>query len=287
MACREASPGTMARPLQRKGDGPTEAYEQPGGSPRTHSPAPHGMSRSSSTATAAGHARIGCRSTRVTEAGADALKARLRDAVELGIEQLTVFSFSTENWSRPIEEVRGLISMLAQRIAAEAPELHRHSVRMRFIGRRHGVAQELVREMERAESLTARNRLITLFVALNYGGRAEIVDAAARFRAGSEDDFRECLYAPDMHDPDLIIRTGGERRLSNFLLWQSAYSELVFSDELWPDFSREDMEAALAGVQHAPAAVRRQMSGARAGRALLHARIYEHVVDVRSSPSTR
>jgi undecaprenyl diphosphate synthase len=179
------------------------------------------------------------------EAGADTLKARLRDAVELGIEQLTVFSFSTENWSRPIEEVRGLISMLAQRIAAEAPELHRHSVRMRFIGRRQGVAQELLREMERAESLTARNRLITLFVAFNYGGRAEIVDAAREFRAGSEDDFRECLYAPDMHDPDLIIRTGGERRLSNFLLWQSAYSELVFSDELWPDFSRENLEAAL------------------------------------------
>ncbi len=179
-------------------------------------------------------------------AGADTLKARLRDAVELGIEQLTVFSFSTENWSRPIEEVRDLISMLAQRIAAEAPELHRHSVRMRFIGRRHGVARELLREMERAESLTAGNRLITLFVAFNYGGRAEIVDAASDFRAGTEADFSRCLYAPDMHDPDLIIRTGGERRLSNFLLWQSAYSELVFSEELWPDFTRADLERALA-----------------------------------------
>jgi len=178
-------------------------------------------------------------------AGADTLKARLRDAVELGIEQLTVFSFSTENWSRPLNEVRGLLAMLAQRIAAEAPELHRHSVRMRFVGRRHGVARELVQEMERAESLTARNRLITLFVAFNYGGRAEIVDAASDFRSGTVADFRECLYAPDMHDPDLIIRTGGERRLSNFLLWQSAYSELVFSDELWPDFGREHLEHAL------------------------------------------
>jgi undecaprenyl diphosphate synthase len=178
-------------------------------------------------------------------AGADTLKARLRDAVELGIEQLTVFSFSTENWSRPVEEVRGLLAMLAQRIAVEAPELHRHSVRMRFIGRRDGVARELVEEMERAEALTARNRLITLFVAFNYGGRAEIVDAASGFRAGGEADFRARLYAPDMHDPDLIIRTGGERRLSNFLLWQSAYSELVFSDELWPDFKREDLERAL------------------------------------------
>jgi undecaprenyl diphosphate synthase len=179
-------------------------------------------------------------------AGADTLKARLRDAVELGIEQLTVFSFSTENWSRPIEEVRGLLAMLAQRIASEAPELHRHDVRMRFVGRRDGVARELVEEMERAEALTARNQLITLFVAFNYGGRAEIVDAASDFRAGGEDDFRECLYAPDMHDPDLIIRTGGERRLSNFLLWQSAYSELVFSEQLWPDFKRVDLERALA-----------------------------------------
>ncbi len=180
------------------------------------------------------------------DAGADTLKARLRDAVELGIEQLTVYSFSTENWSRPIEEVKGLISMLAQRIAREAPELHRHSVRMRFIGRREGVALELIEEMERAEALTLENRLITLFVAFNYGGRAEIVDAARNMRGTSEQEFRNCLYAPDMHDPDLIIRTGGERRLSNFLLWQAAYSELVFSDELWPDFTRQHLEQALA-----------------------------------------
>jgi undecaprenyl diphosphate synthase len=182
------------------------------------------------------------------DAGADNLKARLRDAVELGIEQLTVFSFSTENWLRPVEEVRGLISVLVRRIALETPELHRHSVRMRFIGRRDDVAPELSETMARAEALTAANRLITLFIALNYGGRAEILDAAGRLRTGTatEADFRECLYAPDMHDPDLIIRTGGERRLSNFLLWQSAYSELVFSDELWPDFKREDLERALA-----------------------------------------
>jgi undecaprenyl diphosphate synthase len=182
------------------------------------------------------------------DAGADNLKARLRDAVELGIEQLTVFSFSTENWLRPAEEVRGLISVLVRRIAMETPELHRHSVRIRFIGRREGVAPELSETMARAEALTATNRLITLFVAINYGGRAEIVDAAGRMRSGTgtEADFREGLYAPDMHDPDLIIRTGGERRLSNFLLWQSAYSELVFSDQLWPDFKREDLERALA-----------------------------------------
>jgi undecaprenyl diphosphate synthase len=178
-------------------------------------------------------------------AGADTLKARLRDAVELGIEQLTVYSFSTENWSRPADEVRGLISVIAQRIARETPELHRHNVRMRFIGRREGIADELLEAMESAEALTAENRLITLFVAVNYGGRAEIVDAVSRLDGHTEDDFRRCLYAPDMHDPDLIIRTGGERRLSNFLLWQSAYSELVFSDALWPDFSRGDLEDAL------------------------------------------
>ncbi len=179
------------------------------------------------------------------DAGADTLKARLRDAVELGIEQLTVYSFSTENWSRPLAEVRGLMLVLARRIARESEELHRHDVRMRFIGRRKGLADELVAAMDSAEALTAGNDLITLFMAINYGGRAEIADASARLPSGSEESFRRCLYAPDMHDPDLIIRTGGERRLSNFLLWQSAYSELVFSDELWPDFSRGDLEAAL------------------------------------------
>jgi undecaprenyl diphosphate synthase len=179
-------------------------------------------------------------------AGADTLKARLRDAVELGVEQLTVFSFSTENWLRPREEVNGLISMLAHRIARETPELHRHDVRLRFIGRRHGVARALSEVMARAEELTAGNRLITLFIAVNYGGRAEILDAARRWPTGGDESFSDYLYAPDMRDPDLIIRTGGERRLSNFLLWQSAYSELVFSDALWPDFTRADLEAALA-----------------------------------------
>jgi len=180
------------------------------------------------------------------DAGADTLKARLRDAVELGVEELTVYSFSTENWLRPPEEVRGLISVLAERIARETPQLHRHSVRIRFIGRRAGMAQKLLDAMSSAEALTADNRMITLFIAVNYGGHAEILDAAKSFRGDTERDFRSSLYAPDMHDPDLIIRTGGERRLSNFLLWQSAYSELVFSDALWPDFTRADLERALA-----------------------------------------
>ncbi len=179
-------------------------------------------------------------------AGADTVKARLRDATDLGVKELTVYSFSTENWSRPVEEVQGLMEMFSRRIAGETPELHQEGVRMRFIGRREGVPQELVEQMSWAEELTDANRRITLFVAFNYGGRAEILDAARRFEGSTEDDFRNCLYAPEMHDPDLIIRTSGERRLSNYLLWQSAYSELVFRDELWPDFTREALEESLA-----------------------------------------
>ena len=179
-------------------------------------------------------------------AGADVVKARLRDAVELGIEELTVFSFSTENWSRPSEEVEGLMRMFGERIDAETPELNEEGVRMRFIGRREGVDPELARRMEWAEETTAGNDRITLFIAFNYGGRAEIVDAARRFEGGTEEDFRRHVYAPEMHDPDLLIRTSGEQRLSNYLLWQCAYSELVFRDELWPDFGREALEESLA-----------------------------------------
>jgi undecaprenyl diphosphate synthase len=179
-------------------------------------------------------------------AGADNLKERLRDAGELGVEELTVYSFSTENWSRPEEEVLGLMALFAERIVDETPELHSNGVRMRFIGRREGVEPALVEQMEWAESLTRGNDRIMLFVAFNYGGRAEIVDAARRFAGGDEDDFSKLLYAPEMHDPDLIIRTSGERRLSNYLLWQAAYSELVFRDELWPDFGRSAFEASLA-----------------------------------------
>lgn len=179
-------------------------------------------------------------------AGADTVKARLRDAAELGVRELTVYSFSTENWTRPPEEVSGLMAMFFARIAGETPELHQEGVRMRFIGRREGVDPELIGQMEWAEQLTAANERITLFVAFNYGGRAEILDAARRFRGETEDDFRQVLYAPDMHDPDLIIRTSGERRLSNYLLWQAAYSELVFRDELWPDFTREAFEQSLS-----------------------------------------
>jgi len=180
------------------------------------------------------------------EAGADTVKARLRDAVDLGIEQLTVFSFSTENWRRPADEVSALMEMFARRIELETPALHEQGVRMRFVGRRADpVSPELIERMEWAESFTGGNSRITLFVAFNYGGRAEIVDAARTFTGGDEEAFRRHLYAPEMHDPDLIIRTSGEQRSSNFLIWQGSYSELVFRDELWPDFSREAFEQSL------------------------------------------
>jgi len=178
-------------------------------------------------------------------AGADTVKARLRDAVDLAVRELTVYSFSTENWSRAPAEVSALLAMFGERIAAETPELHEEGVRMRFIGRREGVPASLVEQMAWAEETTAVNERITLFVAFNYGGRAEIVDAARTFSGSTEEEFRRHLYAPEMHDPDLIIRTSGERRLSNYLMWQAAYSELVFRDELWPDFDRAAFEAAL------------------------------------------
>jgi undecaprenyl diphosphate synthase len=192
------------------------------------------------------------------QAGADTVKARLRDAVDLGVRELTVYSFSTENWTRPREEVEGLMAMFAERIDSETPELHEEGVRMRFIGRREGVSPELIEQMGWAEGTTAGNDRITLYVAFNYGGRAEILDAARSFTGTTEEEFRAHLYAPEMHDPDLIVRTSGEQRLSNYLLWQSAYSELHFTEVLWPDFSREDFELALGEYE-----VRRRRFGGR------------------------
>lgn len=178
-------------------------------------------------------------------AGADVVKARLRDAAEFGIRELTVFSFSTENWSRSDDEVQGLMAMFAHRIETETPELHEEGVRMRFIGRRDRISTDLVNRMEWAERTTADNARITLFVAFDYGGRAEIVEAARGFEGETEEDFRRHLYAPEMNDPDLLIRTSGEQRISNYLLWQCAYSEFVFAEELWPDYTREAFEASL------------------------------------------
>ena len=179
-------------------------------------------------------------------AGADVVKARLRDAAELGIEELTVYSFSTENWRRSPEEVAGLMRMFGERLDDETPELDEEGVGMRFMGRREGVSPELQQRMDWAERLTADNTRITMFVAFNYGSRAEILDAARGFEGTTEEEFAARLYAPEMHEPDLLIRTSGEQRISNYLLWQCAYSELVFRDELWPDFDREAFEQSLA-----------------------------------------
>jgi len=179
------------------------------------------------------------------KAGADTVKARLKDAAEFGVKELTVFSFSTENWSRSPEEVSALMDMFSHRIVNETPELHEEGVRMRFIGRREGIDQKLLDQMDEAERLTAGNNTITFFIAFNYGGRAEIIDAARKFNGTTEEEFQEALYAPDMHDPELLIRTSGEQRISNYLLWQCAYSEFIFRDELWPDYSRENFAETL------------------------------------------
>jgi undecaprenyl diphosphate synthase len=180
-------------------------------------------------------------------AGAENLRARLHDAAEFGIKELMVFAFSTENWARSQSEVEGLMSLIGLYIEREAPDLHKNGVRMRFIGRRgKPVPADVLERIEWAEKLTKGNDRITLMIPFNYGGRAEIVDAARTFDGGTEEEFRAHLYAPDMHDPDIVIRTSGERRLSNYLLWQAANAELVFRDELWPDFDRAAFEAVLA-----------------------------------------
>jgi undecaprenyl diphosphate synthase len=179
------------------------------------------------------------------DAAADTLSARVRDAARLGVEELSVYVFSTENWTRSNDEITALMEMLCRRLASEAPELHREGVRMRFLGARDGVSTELLEQMDRSQSLTQDDQGLTLYIAINYGGRAEIVHAAQRFDGSTEEEFTDSLYRPEMHDPEVIIRTGGEHRLSNFLLWQSAYSELVFRDELWPEFDREAFEGSL------------------------------------------
>ncbi len=177
--------------------------------------------------------------------GAKTLKQTVKDAVGLGIEQLTVYAFSTENWARPKDEVAGLMEMFGKLIVSETPELHEEGVRMRFVGRRSEVSARMQEQMAWAEAETGGNDRLTLFVAFNYGGRAEILDAASRYEGGGEEAFSALLYDPEMRDPELVIRTSGEERLSNFLLWQSAYSELYFTDTLWPDFDRSTLEEAL------------------------------------------
>ena len=157
------------------------------------------------------------------EAGADVVRDRLRDAVRLGIRQLTVYSFSTENWRRPKDEVDGLMQLFAQRTVEEVPDLIDGGVRLRFVGSRLGVPADLLERMDQAEADTAHCANLDLFVAFNYGSRQEILEAAEQYTGGGEDAFRQLLHEPDLEDPDLLIRTSGEQRISNYLLWQCAY----------------------------------------------------------------
>ena len=182
--------------------------------------------------------------------GSKTLKRTIKSSRRAGVRELTVYAFSTENWQRPADEVDDLMQMFAELIDREVPGLHEQNVRVRFIGRRAGLSEELLKKIEWAEQLTGKNEAMTLFVAFNYGGRAEIEDAmiaaAGNSVTGGEVDVRKYLYAPEMHDPELLIRTSGEQRISNFLLWQCAYCELVFSDKLWPEFSEQDLLSAFA-----------------------------------------
>jgi undecaprenyl diphosphate synthase len=173
------------------------------------------------------------------EAGERALFDVVEGALEAGIRYLSVFAFSTENWSRPEEEVQFLLNFNRTLLRHRRDELNDRQVRIRRIGRREGVPEEVLAEFDAAEEMTAHNDRMDLLVCFNYGGRAEIEDAA---NSGSIEDN---LYAPDAPDVDLLIRTSGERRLSNFLLWQCAYAELYFTDTLWPDFDRRGLFAAL------------------------------------------
>jgi undecaprenyl diphosphate synthase len=184
--------------------------------------------------------------------GTRALRRTVEAAIDFGVESLAVFAFSTENWSRPPDEVVSLMEIFGETIERELPDLAAQGVRTRFIGRRDRAPVELQRQMEALEDETAGNDRLSLWIAFDYGGRAELVEAARRLVAEgvAADDvderaIAERLYAPDMPDPDVLIRTSGELRVSNFLLWQLAYAELVFVDGFWPDFGREQLRATL------------------------------------------
>jgi len=202
-------------------------------------------------------------------AGEEALVDAVDGALELGTAWLTVYAFSTENWRRPADEVRFLMGFNESLLLRRRDELHAKGVRVRFVGRRDWrVPRRVLRRMDESAELTRDNRRLTLTLAFNYGGRAEIIDAVrAMVQAGTPADkvtekrLRQHLYAPDMPDPDLVVRTSGEYRISNFLLWELAYSELVFTDVLWPDFRREDLYDAVRDFQNRD----RRYGGVKAG----------------------
>jgi len=182
--------------------------------------------------------------------GVDAIRRVLDSCLENGIEVLTLYAFSTENWSRPKREVGALMSLIGETISRVVNDLKAEGVRIRFIGRLEELPAGTRKSLESAREATKGNKRLTLNIALNYGGRSEIVDAVNRAIAGGvkdvdEESFGKLLYTEDLPDPDLLIRTSGEERISNFLLWQAAYSELYFTKKLWPDFTKSDMDKAL------------------------------------------
>jgi undecaprenyl diphosphate synthase len=188
--------------------------------------------------------------------GAEALRRVVRAAADFGVDYLTVFGFSSENWKRPAAEVTDLMGLLRVYLRREVAEIDRNGVRLRIIGDRERLSADINRLIDEAEGRTAANRRLTLTVALSYGGRAEIVRAAQKLAEAVRDGalnpadidegaFQRRLFTADMPDPDLVIRTSGEKRISNFLLWQSAYAEYVFVDKLWPDFAGEDLKSAI------------------------------------------
>jgi undecaprenyl diphosphate synthase len=185
-------------------------------------------------------------------AGSRALRPVVETAIDLGIESLAVYAFSTENWGRSPDEVAALMEIFGETIDRELEDLAAQGVRCRFLGRRDRAPDWLRKKMDELETATADKSKLQLWIAFDYGGRAELVDAARRLlESGSEPDevdeaaLAACLYEPEMPDPDLVIRTSGERRISNFLLWQSAYAEYVFTDTLWPDFGPEELRTAI------------------------------------------
>ena len=198
--------------------------------------------------------------------GTRALRRTVEAAIDLGVESLAVYAFSTENWARPAEEVDDLMEIFGETIERELPDLASQGVRTRFLGRRDRAPAELETRMAELEAETAENERLLLWIAFDYGGRAELIEAARRLVASGvapeavdEELLASHLYAPEMRDPDLVIRTSGEQRISNFLLWQLAYAELVFVDRLWPDFTGDDLRGAL----EAYAGRRRRFGGRR------------------------
>ena len=184
--------------------------------------------------------------------GARALRRTVEAAIDLDIESLAVYAFSTENWARPADEVESIMELMDETIDRELPDLAKQGVRTRFFGSRARLPDDLRAKMERLEAATAQLDRLNLWIAFDYGGRAELVEALRAIVADglepgdvSEEAVAAHLYAPELPDPDLVIRTSGEQRLSNFLLWQSAYSELVFDEALWPDYGEERLRAAV------------------------------------------